>query len=933
MNAAQTRGLLALAALALALTGQYFLEHADALAIGLLLFAAGGAALVAARPRETALFRSDPLTPAAPERISEDHRLRRLVLALLAALPFLALSLYRSHSNPDDALAWALHAASLIAFLYVLLRPSPAGVMRRLRGAAKRPSAATRIEIAAVGAILGLALLLRVVALENLPFGLWFDEAVHGMSAVEMLEDSSHRPIFVPAANLASPFIAVQAASVAALGRSATAVRLPSALLDVGFILLLCLLLRRLMGWRIALLVAFLVAVSSWDITWGRSGMPGTTATLLGVGVVFTFLWALRRNDVASFALAGMVLGSGFWFYQALRTMPAALILVAGFALVMHRPPARETLARAASFTAGAVLVAAPLLQYAVTNVEFFWGRAAVVTSLNMGPTIDPLTSIGVNLDNYLLMFNYSGDVNGRHGVPLEPMLSFGAGAMAVLGFLYCLSRPHRPVPFLLLVWFFVALLPGLITLPIEAPNSLRVVGALPVAYAFAGVGIAAIIVPAANLFPTPRHAAVALGVPLALGLAVTAYDNFHTYFHVQRDNLISWASFSPEQTEVARRLQALPSSDYDVVLSPYLPHYPVISYLVDEPLRIETFVPARHPPASGSGEGALVYFDTRQQQHFNRFEQFYPGRSFSLVDFGRGPEQPLLYSMEVDSLDVYRPQGIALQLSTQTAGQPADTEDRVSRIDFAWSEYGERLPLAAEWTGSLHVRDFMTYKLTLEGSHDATLTIGGAEVLSGPGEVEIPLAVGFHSLEVRDVVRDTDGRTRLTWSRPGTEPSVVSTPNLYFGDRSHGLLGTYMAPRFPEVPTEAYQQIDPMLSFFFHERPYIGEFRIRWEGGLLIDKAGDYGFRLDSSGPATLTIGDSVVVDNPGLAEGADTAFESRSGASRLSPGRHPIRVTFRHALGDPQVTLLWWEQGDEQGAVPIPPEYLVPAPPQPPK
>ncbi len=933
MNATRTRGLLALASLALALAGQYFLEHADSLAIGLLLFAAGGAALVAARPRETALFRSDQLTPAPQEQSSEDRRPRWLALAVLVALPFLALSLYRSHSNPDDGLAWALHAASVVAFLYVLLRPSPANVMRRLRGAIKRPSAATRVEIAAVGAVLALALFLRVVALESLPFGLWFDEAVHGVSAVEMLEDSSYRPIFVPAANLASPFIAIQAASVAVLGRSATAVRLPSALLDVGFILLLYLLLRRLMGWRIALLVAFLVAVSSWDITWGRSGMPGTTATLLGVGTVFAFLWALRRNDVASFALAGMVLGSSFWFYQALRTMPAALLLIAGFVLVKYRPPAREALLRAASFTAGAVLVAAPLLQYAVTNAEFFWKRAVIVTSLNRGPAIDPITSIGANLDSYLLMFNYSGDVNGRHSLPLEPMLSLGAGAMAVLGFLYCLSRPHRPVPFLLLVWFLVALLPGLITLPLEAPNSLRVVGALPVAYAFAGVGIAAVMVSAASLFPTPRHAAAVLGATLALGLAVTAYDNFHTYFHLQRDSMISWGSFGPEQTEIAHRLQDLPSSDYDVVLSPYLPYYPVISYLVDDPPRIESFVPARHPPASGSSEGALVFFDTRQQQHFKRFEEFYPGRSFSLVDFGRGPLQPILYSMEVNSLDVFRPQGTTLRLSTQAAGQEAVTEDRVTRIDLPWGEFGPRLPLSAEWTGSLYVRDFQRYKLTLEGSQDAMLTIDGAEVLSGPGETEVPLAVGFHSLRVQDIVRDTNGRTRLMWGLPDDEPSVVGTPNLYVGDRSHGLLGTYMAPSFPEKRTEAYQQIDPMLFFFFHKRPYIGEFRIRWEGGLLIDESGEYGFRLESSGPATLTIGDSVVVDNPGLAEEVPGAFESGSGTLRLASGTHPIRVTFRHKLGDPQIILNWWAQGDEQGAVPIPPGNLVPAPPQPPK
>ena len=933
MSATHTRGLLALAALALAFAGQYFIEHVDALAIGLLLFAAGGIALVAARPREQSLFSREPFAPVAPDPGREERRPLHLGLALLASLPLLGLSLYRSRSNPDDAIAWALHAASVIAFLYVLLRPSPAAILDRFRRAKARPSPAARLEIAAVVSILVLALLLRTVALESLPFGLWFDEGVHGMRAVEILEDSSYRPIFVPAANLASPFIGVQAASVAVLGRTAVAVRLPSALLDVGFILLLYMLARSLLGWRTALVVAFLVAVSSWDITWGRSGMPGVTAPLLGVAAVLAFLWALRRNEVVVFALAGMALGSGLWIYQAFRTIPAALALIAAYAFVRYRPPGRATAMRIAAYAAGALLIAAPLLQYSVTYTEEFWKRAVIVTSLNQGPSVDPVTSIVANLDDYLLMFNYRGDFNGRHNLPFEPMLSFGAGAMALLGFLYCLSRPHRPVPFLLLAWFFFALLPGLITLPFEAPNSLRVVGTLPVVHMFAGIGIAAVGIAAAPLLPRPRHAAFALGVPLALGLGATAYDNYHTYFHLYRDNFTAWASFNPEQTEIAHRLRDLPSTDYDVVLSPYVPYYPVISYLAHDPPHVEAFVPARHPPASGGGDGALIFLDTRQLQYMDRFLEFYPGRSFSQVDFGKGPMQPILYSMELDALDTFGPQGITLRTSPHRAGQQTVTEDRVSRIDLPWGEFGPRLPLSAEWAGSLYVRDFKRYKLTLEGSQAATLTIDGAELLSGPGEIEVPLAVGFHSLRVQDVVRDTNGRTRLTWGRPGDEPSVVGTPNLYVGDRSHGLLGTYMAPSFPEKPTEAYQQIDPMLFFFFHKRPYIGEFRIRWEGGLLIDEAGEYGFRLDSSGPATLTIGDAVVVDNPGLAEEVPGAFESGSGTLRLTSGTHPIRVTFRHELGDPQITLHWWAQGDEQGAVPIPPDNLIPAPPQPPK
>ena len=43
--------------------------------------------------------------------------------------------------------------------------------------------------------------------------------------------------------------------------------RLPSVFLDLGLIFLLYFPARHFLDWRVALIVAFLMAVSSWDIT------------------------------------------------------------------------------------------------------------------------------------------------------------------------------------------------------------------------------------------------------------------------------------------------------------------------------------------------------------------------------------------------------------------------------------------------------------------------------------------------------------------------------------------------------------------------------------------------------------------------------------------------------------------------------------------
>jgi 4-amino-4-deoxy-L-arabinose transferase-like glycosyltransferase len=61
--------------------------------------------------------------------------------------------------------------------------------------------------------------------------------------------------------------IFLQAASIWLLGRNTVTLRLPSVFLDLGLIFLLYFPARHFLDWRVALIVAFLMAVSSWDIT------------------------------------------------------------------------------------------------------------------------------------------------------------------------------------------------------------------------------------------------------------------------------------------------------------------------------------------------------------------------------------------------------------------------------------------------------------------------------------------------------------------------------------------------------------------------------------------------------------------------------------------------------------------------------------------
>ena len=914
----------------MALAGQYLLEYEDRLAPGLFLLLVGGLFLVAASRGLPTPFLATSLETHIQAAPSARHEFNRFLISLPVVLAFLGLSLYRSASNPDDALAWVFHLAGIVAFLLLLSRPSVRGIGPWLKGAIPRPSTSLLVEGGLLLFILALALFLRLLLLNQMPFGLWYDEAIHGMAAVRILEEGSYRPVFVPGANVASAMIFIQAASIWLLGRNTVALRLPSVFMDLGLILLVYLLARRFLGWRVALAIAFLLAVSSWDITWARNAMPGVTMPFFAVASLLSFLWALRRRTPASYALAGVVLGSGFWYYQAIRIMPVVIVLIAAYVLIRSRPPMWEFARRFGVYVAGALLVAAPILQYAVTHATEFWYRADLVTSSKTGSSLDVFDFLWTNLDRYLLMFNFRGDVNGRHNLPGEPMLDFAVAALAALGFLFCLSRPHRPVPFLLLVWFFFALLPGLVTLPFEAPNTLRAIGSLPVAYIFAGVAIAAVAMALLPLVPTTsRYGVAILGIPLLAGMGATAYDNLHTYFHLQRNDYDVWASFDPVQTVVAYRLLELPSRDYDVQLAPFLSPYPVITFLVPNGPRISTFNPAKHPPSSTRGDGALLFLDRDQEPYLSRVRSFYPQSSFSVMDFGQGYRQPLVYTMELDAQDIRESQGLTAHYTPLGPSSQAPDDARVPRVDLSWGDESAHMPpFAVEWSGVLYVPKYADYRLMLEGSPQVQLYLDDALIQDGPGEVVLPLALGNHALLVKEEVRKADGIIRLSWDPPAGQPSVIGPENLYTGVESRGLLGNYLPPGFPET-SGGFHQIDPTVSYFFHIRPFSGEFSILWEGDLEIGEGGIYEFSLESSGLSSLSMDGEEVISNPGISAGGHAPHEYRSASMELSPGLHTIEITFQHRYGAPQIYLQWSPPNERYA--PLPWNRLHPTPPKP--
>jgi len=144
-------------------------------------------------------------------------------------------------------------------------------------------------------------------------------------------------------------------------------------------------------------------------------------------------------------------------------------------------------------FFLSALIVAAPLIIYLTLINPSAESRVADLSGpLNQLSTGNPTEVIASTLST-LGMFTYRGDAVPIYNVSGRPVFPeiFGA-ALFVIGLLICLWRWKRPAYLLLLLWFFISLIPAMVT-PFS-PNFVRTIAAWPIPFVFAGIAMNEIV-------------------------------------------------------------------------------------------------------------------------------------------------------------------------------------------------------------------------------------------------------------------------------------------------------------------------------------------------------------------------------------------------------------------------------------------------------
>ncbi len=380
---------------------------------------------------------------------------------------------------------------------------------------------------APVAGLTALAAALRLLALADIPPGLYHDEAFNGLDALGILE-GTHAIYFVANRGREPLFIYLIAATVGALGRTPGALRLAAALCGTLTVPATFLMVRAWFDERIALLSAAIVATTYWHVQLSRVGFR---AIMLPLFIALT-LWAagraIRNNRRRTWLLAGVLYGLTFYTYVAARFTPVVLLAFVLYLLMIRE--SRRLWPGAIYFAGGALTVLLPLGAYALTHWDVVMGRPGQVSVFN--PLIhggDLLGSLGRQAVRALGMFFVRGDTIPRHNLPGRPVFDPLTGGAMVFGTILAAigARRRDTGSALALIWVGLMLVPT--WLAEDAPHFLRAVGILPVLAVLPALGLARI----GSWLRRRGHrrwSAVALGGILLIGLGTTSWDYFVRY-------------------------------------------------------------------------------------------------------------------------------------------------------------------------------------------------------------------------------------------------------------------------------------------------------------------------------------------------------------------------------------------------------------------
>jgi len=334
-------------------------------------------------------------------------------------------------------------------------------------------------------AVLLLAAALRLWSLASVPPHLTPDEAALGYNAYSILktgrdEHGQFLPIIFKSFGDYKPglFIYLTIPFVAIFGLSEFAVRFPSALAGIVAVWLIYLIVRKLFASRrsLALMAAFLLAVSPWHIHFSRGAWEANLSLTLVLAGIYFFFRALKEQRYL--ILSAFLFGLTYITYQGAKLATTIPILI--LALIYWKQILKIDRKIVGISVIVGLFVCLPIfssfLQGRTGRLEVFsvfsYPRPAEEVERFLDSTYFLFHSEGLSFGRAILgrLFNHYSDrflffegdwQNPRHSIPANGMFILADLALFLIGFVALVRSKKQRAAIFLLAWAALAPLPA----------------------------------------------------------------------------------------------------------------------------------------------------------------------------------------------------------------------------------------------------------------------------------------------------------------------------------------------------------------------------------------------------------------------------------------------------------------------------------------
>ncbi|MCE5299614.1 MAG: glycosyltransferase family 39 protein [Spirochaetia bacterium] len=651
-------------------------------------------------------------------------------------------------------------------------------------------------EILLFFAILLASAFFRLYKIDTIPAGCFVDEAQNCFEAMSILTGSL--PVYTGfSTHNASLFLYPVAVVFKLFGAGVTQLRVTTAVIGILTVPAFYFLLRALSGARVAVIGGFLLAILRWHVNFNRIGYHASLGLLVFVLFLYFLIKSYRDGKWTYFILLGVTLGLSQHTYQPARLIPFLLILITFIVFIRNRSFFTGNLTKIVASLCLALLVALPVINYAVKNHDVFFQRQNEVNIFTEGvlaqtagydakyASYTPGKLMLANIKDTLLMFNYSGDRNPKHNIPGRPVLDLLTGLFALLGFVYALLRIRSSLPcFLFMSIFAIFIVPGFIT--IEAPQSLRLYFLIPAVIFFAALFLERLMVLTSGVLLKKSAAAV-----VVILLAAACYSNYSLYFNKQAQNPYCWQDFSTDAWVTGQYCRDK-GPGWTPVLA--MEEYKKRTFNLAHTGKNEDSFRAFHidqsvPAVYGDNENYCYILPPQYKSLiYPLFKALYPhGRYIPFHNKYNG-DWLMYFAYEVDSSDAVAARnalaknGLTLRRYPRPNWTGKTVSIKTSPVVFLDPDYGS---ISYEWTGKIKAPKSGSYVFILDSKGYSELYINKSKRLAnegglkgaGPSKTVIELNAGYHDIRVRYSQSNAFAGFELRWVPPdGAEELVPYT-------------------------------------------------------------------------------------------------------------------------------------------------------------